>query len=826
MVTEDAQLKIWKPLRNKNCERCPLHESAQSVCLMGDGPVPSKIMLVGEAPGFREDEIRKPFAGKAGKYLDEALAEVGLPRESVFITNAAKCRPPENRTPTKTEIIRCNPYLQSEIEVVSPDIIVPLGNVALQATLGVKGIMKKRGTITKRNGIKYLPTLHPAAILRNPGWDAMFKADLRKIARLVAGQETAPQTKVWMIRSSKSLSAFLQKLEQVTTPIAFDIESWGPGYDGTGKYAKKGGLHIWHPDWIILTCSFTWEPGTSYVVALEHPEAKWDIPIESVYSALAVALENKEMVGHNAKFDMAGLLRKGVKLHAKFDTHLAANLLDENRPNGLKPLARTFLGADEYEADIEFKRPHPLGPLAIYNGKDTDYTLRLYHIFRNQLRERPRLLRLFKLLIMPACNAFVEIEAVGFPVDVERLKERNQTILDHIDRVWNKLLSYVPEEHKPGANFRAPNFLGKFFFEILKLPIIEVTPRSGKPSTKEAVLLKLKSKHKSISFLMELRKWMKYESTYSRSWLARVKAAKRSRIFTSYNLAGTVTGRLSSDMQQVPRDLLIRSIIGFSEQTNANRIARGKPARRFVEADFSQIELRLAAMFSRDPVLTKTFKTGGDPHYETAQKILGKPKEEITKEERKMAKAVNFGFLYGMGAKKFRVYADEKYDTKISLEEAQAYRKAFFDQYRRLLPWHDRQRRLVRNLGYVVSPIGRIRHLPDINSGDDFLEGQAERNAINSPVQGFASDLTVLSMVLLHDRLERKRARILGNVHDAVLFEIDEDYITEAAEIIRQTMEHLPLKRYFGYEPSIPIEVEITVGDHWGEGSVVGPKGH
>lgn len=818
MVSEDARLKIWEPFRNADCTLCPLHESAQSVCLMGDGPVPCKVMLVGEAPGYREDEISKPFAGKAGQYLDQILSEVGLPRESVYITNANKCRPPDNRTPTKKEIQACHPYLLDEIRTVKPDIVVPLGNAALQATLGIKGIMSKRGALIEKDGIKYLPTLHPAAILRNQSWEQMFKADMQKLARLVAGKEHAPETKVWLIKSSKSLGIFLKKLETVQTPISFDIESWGPGYSGSSKDAKKGGLHLWNPKWIILTCSFTWEVGTSYVVALEHPQASWDIPIESIYAALNVALEGKEMIAHNAKFDMSGMYRKGVKLHAKFDTLLAAHLLDENRPNGLKSLARTFLGADAYEENIDFKRPHPLGSLAIYNGKDTDYTLRLYHLFRVQLIERPRLLRLFKLLLMPACNSFVEIEANGFPVDMRRLRERNSDILVKIEGIKDQLLEYVPEEMQPGANFRSPIFLAKFFFGILDLPILVVTPKSGKPSTAEAVLKRLQRKHPAVGLLMQLRKWMKYESTYTRNWMARTAAANKPRVYTSYNISGTVTGRLSSNMQQVPREVLIRSIIGINPKTNDKLTSRRRPARRFVEADFSQIELRIAAMLSRDPTLTKAFLTGEDPHMQTAVAVTGKDARVITKEERKLAKSVNFGFLYGMGAKKFRNYAYEKFDLNVSLEDAQEYRKQFFRQYRALIPWHDRQRRIVRNLHYVSSPIGRIRHLPAITSDDDFLSGQAEREAINAPVQGLASDLTVLSMVLLHNLLNRKRARIIGNVHDSVLFEVDDDYLDEATKTIRQTMENLPLKRFFGYQPTIPIQVDILVGDHWGEG--------
>ena len=811
MVTDEARTQIWDPIRNENCTLCPLHRSAQSVCLMGDGPVPSRVVLVGEAPGYREDEISKPFAGKAGQLLDSVLSEVGLPRESVYITNAAKCRPPDNRTPTKTELKTCNTYLQRELKVLNPEFVVPLGNAALEATLGEKGIMKKRGALIEKDGIKYLPTLHPAAVLRNESWGSMLKADLLKLARAVAGEETRPQTKSYIIRSSKSLRQFLRLLEEVPQKqrIAFDLETWGPG--------EEGGLREWQPGGIILTASFTWEAGTSYVLALEHPSVQWDIPINSVYQALNIALEGRPMFGHNGKFDGKWLRKKGVNVSLAFDTHLAAHLLDENRPLGLKSLARTLLGADDYEANISFREPHRLDELAIYNGKDTDYTFRLYKLFRKQLKERPRLLNLFKNLTMPAANAFMEIETHGFPVDMDRLRERNDEILEKIESIRQQILEYVPEDERPFANFRSPIFLARFFYQYLELPVLVYT-KTGKASTAESVLLKLKKKHPAVGLLMELRKWMKYESTYTRNWLARTSSAGKSRLFTSYNIAGTVTGRLSSNMQQVPRDLLIRGIIGTDPTADRRRRKKGKPSRKFVEADFSQVELRIAAMFSRDPALTRTFNEGGDPHTETAAAVTGKEPKAITKEERKMAKAVNFGFLYGMGSKKFRVYADEKYGVKISDEEAAEYRRAFFRQYRGLLPWHDRQRRLVRSMGQVSSPLGRIRHLPAINSGDDFLEGQAEREAINAPVQGFASDLTVLSMVRLHAKLDRSRGRVIGNVHDAILFEIDEDYVDEARVIIKKTMENLPLKKLFGFTPSIPIAVDIGVSDHWGEG--------
>jgi DNA polymerase-1 len=407
--------------------------------------------------------------------------------------------------------------------------------------------------------------------------------------------------------------------------------------------------------------------------------------------------------------------------------------------------------------------------------------------------------------MMPATRAFTELEMVGFPVDVKRLRERHLENKAHIKELEIKMLEYVPEEKKGIANFGSPVFMGWFLYDHLKLPVTILT-KKGARSTAEAAILGLRKKHPAVNLLMELRKWKKYESTYTRNWLIRVGVARKPRLYTSYNLSGTVTGRLSSNMQQVPRDLYIRSILGTREGW------------KFIEADFSQIELRIAAMFSGDPALTKAFLTGGDPHRETAAKVTGKAPEVITKEERKMAKAVNFGFLYGMYPKHFREYADLKFDLQVTMEEAKSYRKAFFEKYLGLEPWHNRQRRIVNNLQYVQAPTGRVRHLPTILSTDDGVQAEAERQAINSPVQGFASDLTVLAMTLLHEQLDRKKAKIIGNVHDSIILEARDEYADEIAAFVKHTMENLPIKQLFGYKMTIPIEAEITIGDHWGEG--------
>jgi DNA polymerase-1 len=208
----------------------------------------------------------------------------------------------------------------------------------------------------------------------------------------------------------------------------------------------------------------------------------------------------------------------------------------------------------------------------------------------------------------------------------------------------------------------------------------------------------------------------------------------------------------------------------------------------------------------------------GDIHLTTAMQITQKPAHAIQKEERKKAKGVNFGFVFGMGWRKFVDYARDSYDVVVSDSEAQEFRKRFFETYSRLPAWHERQRRLVRNYHRVQSAIGRVRHLPDIDSGDEEVRKEAERQAINSPVQSLASDMMLLAMIILHAMMDPTEARIVGTVHDSLMFEIREDRVWYWVPIIKDTMEHLPLKKKFGVDLSVPIKADITVGEHWGEG--------
>jgi DNA polymerase-1 len=217
------------------------------------------------------------------------------------------------------------------------------------------------------------------------------------------------------------------------------------------------------------------------------------------------------------------------------------------------------------------------------------------------------------------------------------------------------------------------------------------------------------------------------------------------------------------------------------------------------------------------------YATGQDIHMAMAMRMTNKPAHLVTPDERKKAKAVNFGFLYGMGWRKFIQTAWENYGIRVTEQEAQAFRKAFFDQFPMLLPWHSQQRRLAHTNGRVETPMGRVRHLPDIYSPDQGVQAEAERQAINSPVQAFASDMCALSLVLLARRFRHEgiRAYPIGTVHDAVNWEVHEDDLEYALPLIKHVMENLPLEELFGCSISVPIVADCKVGTRWGQAKEV-----
>jgi uracil-DNA glycosylase family 4 len=782
-------------IRDPGCTLCPLHEDAEYVCLMGSGSKRARIMIVGEAPGAREDEQHAAFVGPAGQLLTELLEGVGLSRDDCYITNAVKCRPVGNHTPSRSEAKTCsNVYLAAEIQKVAPDFILPLGNTALQATTGRSGITKYRGKIFRQGTTSVFPTFHPAAALRSPRYLPALKADFATFARLARGDEPEyPTTRVKIVRTPAQLNWLCTQL--LAAPlVSFDLETTG--------------LEEWREDARIVTVGFSWEEGGAAVVPLYHPESRLDP--RKVLRRLKPILEGHPyLVGHNGKFDARWLARFGVFVSVRFDSMLAAHLLDENSSKGLKSLAQLHLGASDYDLGDEVKEAMSVGlkRLAIYNGRDTDYTLRLRNRQRTSLQEEPRVARLFTRLIMPASNALTRVEMEGIHVDIGRLQERTA----RAEGVVRQLTDYMDRD-SGGINYNSPQQVAEWLFGRLGLPILEET-NGGAPSTREGVLLALEKDNQQVKALLKYRKWSKWLSTYLYPWADKVD--DRGRIHTSYLLHGTTTGRLSSrgpNLQQVPRDPYIRSILG------------APPGWLFMEADYSQVELRLGAMIANERTMLRILTMGEDMHTNTASSILRKLAEDVTKDERVIwGKHPNFGLLFGMGPGAplqkggYRDYCWEN-GIEISYEDARRVYNRFHETYPRLRAWHERQKRLAGRYLRVSNAIGRVRHLPDMQSSDQSVRAEAQRQAINMPVQSLASDLMLVSLVRLASTLPRHVARIIGTTHDQLMFMVRDDSVDEVAPVVRDTMEDMDyVAKVFGAQITVPIKAEIEVGTHWGE---------
>lgn len=775
---------------NPECKECELYRSAQAVCLMGRGPIPSDIMVIGEAPGFREDEIGKPFQGKAGQLLDKLLNDVGIKRKDCYITNICKCRPPNNKTPTNKQMKACREYLEREIQEVKPKYVLLLGATALKGAINKAKITENHGVVYELNGIKYLPTFHPAAALRDPKRLDPLRNDLERFAKVVEGMEIddGPHLNWCEVKSFEQFNACLADIE-ASPVVSFDLETTG--------------LEWWVEDFQI-NC-----------MGIATPNGQWVIPFgmkgsrfkkyhtqKLMVELIEGAMEGKKVVTHNGKYDNLCLRSQyGIRFPITFDTMQASHLVDENSPNGLEYLARVIFKAPNYGLSTPEKKGNTK-PKRLYKycALDVYYTLKLYYYFKRKLQADKATLKIFKHLIMPAAIVFEDIEEEGVYVLEDKLAKVEKDLLKKIEKVTEKLNEFTKKEE---VNWNSNQQVAEIVFGEWGLSPVKITD-TGQPSTAEDILKRLAKESEGVDLLLEYRGHHKQWSSFIKGWKKRMMDG---RLHPSFKLHGTVTGRLSCtnpNLQQVPRDSSIRSLIG------------APPGWTFVQADYSQVELRVAAMLAGENTMKRIFQTGGDVHTETAKSLIGK--HEVEKEERKKAKAVNFGFLYGMGAPKFQDYAQDKYGVKLSMAESKKYRTRFFEKYSDLTRWHEKQRRIARSFGQVRSLIGRLRRLPEVYSPDRKLKGEAERNAINAPVQGLASDITLIALVEIRKRFSWDVVKIIGSVHDSVLLVIKDEYLEEVLPKIKKIMEDPPmLKKKFKVNLPIPLVVDIEVGN-WGSG--------
>lgn len=784
---------------NPNCERCVLHESTKNVCLGGLGPRKTEIVIIGEAPGSSEARTGKPFQGPAGQLLRQVLSDEGIDPDTVYITNSAKCRPPDNRTPTNPELKACRPYLDFELASIAPRFVLLLGATALKY-IKKKGITELRGSTFDIEGIQYFCTFHPAAILRDPGKEVGFRADIAKFKRLTEGTIETNRKQNYQFVTPFNEEHFLKRFRE-TEELAFDIET-------TGLQQHKEGF-------CVNSIGYTFSDDSTWVLPFHLPYKvgqKVLTPWATKLIKHTFTLGKKYGIGHNGKFDNMGIWHDfGGKYDLRFDTMLASHLFDENISHELKFLARIFCGAPEWDDLLLKEKLDPVGYNCLdkfyqYQAEDPYWTMQLYRYYRDKFKGTLKLRRLMNKLVMPVARVFEEIDYGGQFIRLKEFEEARQQLKKDIVRNEQELWQMCRAAGiKKKPNWGSPKQVGNILFNRLGLPIIERTP-TGAPATGEATLIELQGLHPIGDKLIEWRGNQKMLNTYIEGWEELMVGPM---LYLSTKLHGTVTGRYSSRLHQTPRDGTIRNLVDAPEPYT------------FVVADFSQIELRLVAHVAQEPTMLKIFREGGDIHRTTAMEVM-MINREPTKEERKGAKGVNFGYVYGMWWKKFKKYAKTQYGVEFTDQQSQQFREAYFMRYFGLNHWHERMREIVREQGYVESLSGRVRRLPGVFARDKDVRQEAERQAINTPIQGFGSgDLKAMAMLEIWETFTRglKDPALLlkGEVHDSILMWIKTDKLNEVVPEVKRIMEHPRLFKDFNIKLSVPLIADVEIGT-WGLG--------
>lgn len=580
---------------------------------------------------------------------------------------------------------------------------------------------------------------------------------------------------------------------------------------------------------------------------------------------LLTKLKDAKLVTHNGKFDLLFLyVKTGIELKLWVDTLVMAHVCGEEEL-GLKPLVKKYFKVD-YDISKEAKTGKITEKFKAYGLDDVYYPMELVKIFKKKLKIY-NLEKVYKHE-MRAYSAYLEVEKNGMPISPRRheiakkLQEQYKPILERLITVgninWNSTAQVakilftdkdVPVFDEKGE--KLPNtyevieysfmndiiYRGEFdtrksatlfmnewkeknphLYDIkvnlkynyapviigygVGLKAIEKTAK-GVPSVSSDVLVNYVG-NPVVDDLLEYRRLTKLE-TFIKSW---EEIQVNDRIYPSFNITAR-TGRTTCsnpNIQNIPQDKNVRNLI------------EARPGWKILECDLSQVELRVASIFSGDENMQHAYQSGSDLHSKTTTLLFGDT-SNLSKQEQKrkrtFSKSLNFGYLYGMSAKTFVQYA-KGFGLNITEEYSEELRDNFFKAYPTLLTWHEDCIKYARANGYTWSPIGRKRFLPDINSSNFRARGQAERQSINSGVQGFASDMctSALADIVFSDKIDHDRCIVLGSVHDAILFEIRDDYVEEVAPKLKYTMEHPSILE--GLDIPIPIIADAEVAQAWG----------
>jgi DNA polymerase-1 len=620
---------------------------------------------------------------------------------------------------------------------------------------------------------------------------ALFGEEITRI-----GTPPSSELEVIVVNTPAALADLKSTLEQAAE-ISFDTET-------TSTNPLLGDL---------VGISLAVKAGQGYYIPVGHQTNDPQLPLAEVIAALRPAMTNPSIpkFGHNIKFDWLMLAVNGLEVTPLgFDTMIAEWISDPaSHRLGLKDMAENYLGASmTHIVELIGKGKNqitmdkvPIDQAAPYAAADADSTLRLVPLLKTRL-EGVNGSRVLQEIEMPLIAVLARMEQTGIALNSEFFKHMSVDLSQRLVDMERKVIEAVGYSF----NLNSTQQLSKVLFDTLKLepPDRTRTTTSGHFSTSADVLQDLSGKHPVVDWILEYRELAKLKSTYVEALPASINP-RTGRVHTSFSQTGSVTGRLASsdpNLQNIPT----RTELG-------RRVRQGfiaDPGNVLLSVDYSQIELRIVACMSNDEAMLAAFKAGQDIHAATAAAIYNVPLPQVTKDQRRHAKAINFGLIYGMSS--FGLSRT----TDLTLAEAENFVKAYFKQFPAVKSYLDGIRRLAASQGYVETLLGRRRYFPNLRGQtNQNIRNREEREAINAPIQGTAADIMKLAMIALPPALERagSAARLILQVHDELVLEVPRQALADTARIVQRTMEN-------AYTLAVPLLTEARWGENWGNLSV------
>lgn len=847
-------------LENDSCTKCPLSELRNCV-LNGTGNPQSKIVFVMDSPSYEDDQNKKSFSGPSARKLNSLLARLGFHSSQVYFTYATRCRAnlrtQEGFRPAHfDEIQACAGYLEKEIAEIKPNIIVPMGTEAMMAVFNIKKpkVSELRGieAWSDRFGCKVLPTYGMGAILRNPNLEEVVTQDIRRALESSKSLEltTVEKGNYITIDSIEAFDAFFERIME-QPESSMDLET--TGFD-------------WQKDKIIC-CSFSWAKNTGVLlpitkwIGIEHErivikERKvtrkgvttkkqveviekyiedtyhpwWGDKQDYVMSKFKQIMESDiKFTAQNGKFDWKFLLHLGWNLKPlAFDTLLMHYLLRETSKgeHNLEDMSLQYLGKGQHKKELDdwFKANGmeddekknyarvPTELLFKYGAADADVTLQLKNIFLERL-EAEGMLDLFNYLVMPLNFTITHMEYEGFKIDRKALDyakaQLEKQLADTSQDIKNLLTQAGVKEE---VDIDSPKQLSKLFFETLKLKPVKATKTGF--STDEEVLNVLaenyrdatgkKEKNSIPNKILEFRGIAKLLRTYVLGIEERLD--DNSRLHTKFLQEGTESGRLSSrdpNFQNFPRDSKLIKNMFYVE-----------PGNILIEADEGQNEFRWWGIYSNDPQLVADLNAGLDIHRFMAAMANQIPMEKVDDTQRRIAKSIVFGLMFNMGSEKLA------HDHGVTIEYAEQVKALFFNRYPIAKQWKKDIVTYARKYLYVRNRFGRVRHLLAINHSDNKIAYADEQGAVNSPIQGAASDYVSNAANRIYNNLKTQglHGKLRNLVHDAIYVEAPKSELRQTIAIMNEAMTRRIL------DIQVPLIAEFKIGRRWGRMKKLKPK--